>query len=177
MLSIKRDLLHFHATMHINYTSYEGVRKQDTLKPFLKISSESCTSGNSDHCMVMLASSEDDKVAGGHPFWYAQVLSIFHCFAYRTPAWDFQRINVLWVRWIGRETGYASGLEAMKLDKVGFIEGGDGDVPFGFVDPIDVVRSAHLIPSFREGRVSNLFQIKSLVQDKLGDWSFFYVGR
>lgn len=177
-LTIKQEMLNFHGMMHINYTSYDGKRKQDTLKPFLHISSSHITSDNSDHCMIMLASSEDDKVAGEHPFWYAQVLAIFHCVAYASPVIEYQRVDILWVRWLGRETGYAAGPEAKRLDKIGFLEGSNSDSsPFGFVNPRDVIRSVQLIPSFQEGHIDNLLGRKSVVQGLSGDWSFYYVGR
>lgn len=178
-ISIKNNQLHFHRKFQLHYTSYDGIREQETIKPFLQVlSPDNIVSGNSDHCMIMLASSEDDKIAGDHPFWYAQVLGIFHCSAYSSPLLEFKRLDILWVRWFGRETGFSSGPAARRLDKVGFVEGANnGTSPFGFIDPNDVIRSIHLIPSFHEGREPGLLGTPSFVQAELGDWSFYYVGR
>ena len=48
--------------------------------------------------------------------------------------------DILWVRWFGRETGFQAGLEARRLDKIGFIEGTEcNSYPFGFIDPKDII--------------------------------------
>jgi hypothetical protein len=178
LLTIKNNRIFVHNIFRINYTTYDGQRESNTVKPFLRFSGGEITSGNSDRCMIMLASAEDDKAVGHHPFWYAQVLGIFHCLVYERPNYHFKRINFLWIRWLGRETGFRSGTFARRLDKVGFLEGTSEDSsPFGFVDPEDVIRSSHLIPSFREGKVNDLLGRKSFVQQNSGDWSFYYVGR
>jgi hypothetical protein len=177
-LTIKKKCLHFHHLLHISYTAYDGTRKEESVKPFLDINSGDIASRNSDHCMIMLASSEDIKIAGGHPFWYAQVLGIFHCLAYCSPSVEYKWLDILWVRWFGRETGFKAGPSSRCLDKIGFVEGTNSSgSPFGFVDPNDIIQSAHLMPSFHEGRISNLLGQESFVQDGLGHWSFYYVGR
>jgi hypothetical protein len=136
--------------------------------------------------MVMLASSEDDKHDGGHPFWYAQVLAILHVKARRRGGkTDSKRIDILWVRWLGLDPNEPNGVDCNKLDKVGFVEESADSPAFGFIDPKDVVRAVHLIPSFVDGwdvlagrdTTSRLMSRPSIVQSRQREWSFFWVNR
>jgi hypothetical protein len=127
----------------------------------------------------MLASAEEHDIPHNHhPFWYAQVLGIFHVLASsRSSGSTPKRIDFLWIRWMGRDVSIPSGsFPACRLDRVGFVEG-NGNSSFGFVDPQDVIRAAHAIPFFREGRNMMLLRGRSIVQDKDGDWSFFQINR
>jgi len=73
-----------------------------------------------------------------HPYWYAQVLGIYHAPVSTThPAalkYSTQLMEFLWVRWLGAEPGYHSGSRVARLPKVGFVEDADQDA-FGFLDP------------------------------------------
>jgi hypothetical protein len=65
-----------------------------------------------------------------------------------------------------------------RLPKVGFVDESDVDV-FGFLDPGQVIRGAHLIPVFASGRgVSSLRHGRSLARPggELDDWEGYYVG-
>ena len=117
-----------------------------------------------------------------HPYWYAQILGIYHTSASTThPAaqkHSTQPIQFLWVRWLGTEPGYRSGSQVARLPKVGFVEVADDDV-FGFLDPDLVIRGSHLVPAFHFGRTSNLLPydgptIARAVGQK-DDWVNFYV--
>ena len=94
-----------------------------------------------------------------HPYWYAQVLGIYHMHVLTThPAaakHSAQPMEFLWVRWLGIEPGYRSGSRVARLPKVGFVEVTDQDA-FGFLDPDLVIRGSHLIPAFHSGRTRNL---------------------
>ena len=59
-------------------------------------------------------------------------------------------MDLLWVRWFGRELGYASGWDTRRLHRLGFIPHDQPDA-FGFLDPADVIRGIHLIPAFAHG--------------------------
>ena len=50
------------------------------------------------------------------------------------PKHSAQRMELLWVQWLGIEPGYRSGSKAAQLPKVRFIEDTDEDA-FGFLDP------------------------------------------
>ena len=73
-----------------------------------------------------------------HPYWYAQVLGIYHALVSTThPAvqtHSAKSMQFLWVQWLGAEPGYRSGSRVARLPKIGFIEATDEDA-FGFLDP------------------------------------------
>ena len=109
--------------LSVNYTTYDVRRDRDTINP-------------NAHPYVMLRSPEVG--AGVHPYWYAQVLSIYHANVSTThpaaPRHSAQRMEFLWVRWLGIEPGYCSGSKVARLPKVGFVEDANEDA-FGFLDP------------------------------------------
>ena len=117
-----------------------------------------------------------------HPYWYAQVLGIYHTIASTThqeaPKHSAQPIQFLWVRWLGAEPGYRSGSRVARLPKVGFVEVTDDDA-FGFLDPDLVIRGSHLIPAFHSGRTHSLmpYEGSSVARsaDEKDDWVNFYV--
>jgi hypothetical protein len=126
----------------------------------------------------MLASSEDDRALGGHPFWYAQVLGIFHVVAKMINQPEYSRVDFLWVRWLGKDLEYGKTAPGKRLDRVGFVDDlDDNDTPFGFIDPNHIIRAAHLIPDFVDGRQADILSSPSFTQDPLEDWSYFYVNR
>jgi hypothetical protein len=117
-----------------------------------------------------------------HPYWYAQVLGIYHTIVSTThPAasrHSAQPMQFLWVRWLGTEPGYRSGSRVARLPKIGFVEATDEDA-FGFVDPDLVIRGSHLIPAFHFGRTCELMPYDGptaarSVGEK-DDWLNFYV--
>ena len=117
-----------------------------------------------------------------HPYWYAQVLGIYHTNVATThPAaskHSAQPMQFLWVRWLGAEPGYRSGSRVARLPKVGFVEVTDEDA-FGFLDPDLVIRGSHLIPAFHSGRTRNLMPfdgptVAHAAVEK-DDWVNFYV--
>lgn len=127
----------------------------------------------------MLRANEHQR--SGHPYWYARVLGVFHVkVLHVAPNGHYlsgdrrgRRMDFLWVRWLGIEPGYRSGWKARRLDRVGFVPGADA---FGFVNPEDVIRGAHLIPAFALGRTKD-FLGPSMARDPEGDWLNFYVNR
>ena len=117
-----------------------------------------------------------------HPYWYAQVLGIYHTFVSTThPAvqkHSAQSIQFLWVRWLGAEPRYYSGSQVARLPKIGFVEVTDNDA-FGFLDPDLIIRGSHLIPAFYFGRTSNLMPYSGPTAARTAgekdDWVNFYV--
>jgi hypothetical protein len=129
-------------------------RDQDSINP-------------SSHPDVMVLSHEDtDDIEAYHPYWYARVLTIFHLrVRYVGPGslfLDFQNLEVLWIRWFGRDISAPGGFLARRLHLVGFVESTDPNA-FGFLDPKLIVRGVHLIPAFAH----------TCDGDK--DWRFYYV--
>lgn len=87
-------------------------------------------------------------------------------------------LKVLWVRWLATLQNHKSGMNHGRLPKIAFVKESDPDV-FGFLDPGQVIRGAHLIPAFSSGRgTSSLCYGKSLAcpGGDLDDWEEHYVG-
>ncbi|KAJ7191438.1 hypothetical protein GGX14DRAFT_600708, partial [Mycena pura] len=135
-----RQKLYTHATMRVNYTTYDRQRDQDMVN--LRTRSN-----------VMVLSCDDPEV-DPHPYWYAKVLQIFHADV-RLRGYPPRRMEFLWVRWYTRDTDHRSGWDARRLHRFQFLPHTDPEA-FGFLDPNDVVRGAHLIPAFYHGRTKEL---------------------
>jgi hypothetical protein len=87
-------------------------------------------------------------------------------------------IEVLYVRWLAPLIDHQSGIHCARLPQVAFVEETDRDA-FGFLNPSQVIRSAHLIPAFVSGRgTSSLRRGKSFARqdDELDDWEAYYMG-
>ncbi|KAG2055079.1 hypothetical protein BDR06DRAFT_831505, partial [Suillus hirtellus] len=127
---------------------------------------------------VMVLSGETSP---SHPYWYARVLGIYHLDVWlegvcRT---EKQHIDVLYIRWLAPSisSDYKSGIQHARLPKLAFVEELDHDA-FGFLNPNQVIRRAHLIPAFMSGcGVSSLRYRKSLGRPKeeLTDWEAYYI--
>ncbi|KAG8951240.1 hypothetical protein FRC03_012586 [Tulasnella sp. 419] len=170
---IKNNRIFKHNRARINYTTYDVRRAQDIInlgngKP-----------GSSAKRDILVLSNEDplpDVIP--HPFWYARVLGIFHCDVCDAATnSDYIRMEFLWVRWMGRELDAPAGWEAKRLDRIGFDI--DEFYAYGFLNPSQVIRCAHLIPAFHQGRVhvDGKLQNDSLGSDDGGDWEYYYVNR
>lgn len=154
----------------VNFTTYDVRRDQDSLNPVKQ-------------CYVMVRSPETEPDA--HPFWYAQVLGVFHATVSIFPSKESRleqvlntRVEFLWVRWFGVEPGDRSGFKYCKLPKIGFVPESDR-FAFGFLDPSVVIRGCHLIPAFAQGRTGRLLRANSTFARNPGekkDWINYYVG-
>lgn len=157
-----------HYTARINYTTYDMRRAYDTINP-------------RTHPFIMLASPERESNA--HPFWYAQVLGIFHAQVQHVGSKSrdsrARDISFLWVRWLGSEPGHKSGHKAARLPKIGFVPESD-DYAFSFVDPALVLRGCHLLPAFADGRTNMLMSTRERTEARrngeVDDWMNYYVG-
>ena len=158
-------------TARINYTTYDLRRAHDTINPHT-------------HPFVMMASPETD--ANAHLFWYASVMGIFHADVQHVGKYsqDYrpQRMEFLWVRWLGVVPDHSSGRHQCRLPKIGFIPNSD-EFAFGFLDPSRVLRGCHLIPSFEDGRTTELLSMspnnrptEARQSGEQDDWANYYVG-
>lgn len=128
----------------------------------------------------MVKTGETTKNA--HPFWYAQVLGAFHASVFDTNTESVgrspQRMEFLWVRWLGVSPDHRSGFRHACLLRVGFASHNNPDA-FGFLDPLHVIRGCHLIPVFADGKTVSLmpFQGETCARPpgEVEDWSYFYV--
>ncbi|KAG6807184.1 hypothetical protein H0H92_008486, partial [Tricholoma furcatifolium] len=150
-------------TCRVNYTTYDVRRATCTINPH-------------SHPDVMVNSPE-----GG--FWYARVIGIYHttitCSHPQVTNQGPQNIDFLWVRWFGTEPGYRAGSKYARLPKIGFVDSQD-EHAFTFLDPGEIVRDCHIIPTFRDGRSDSLLPFATSVArvnvDEKDDWINFYVG-
>lgn len=145
----------------MNYTTYDLRRCQDTLNPRTRPN-------------IMVLSHEDDDDA--HPYWYAKIIRIFHAMVQHADQLEPVPMNFLWVRWYGRNMNHHSGWKAKHLPRIGFVDSND-PLPFGFLDPIDVIRGCHLIPAFHHGLTEEFLppSIARLPTDMDEDWYYYYV--
>ncbi|KAG6812796.1 hypothetical protein H0H92_000428 [Tricholoma furcatifolium] len=146
-IHIVNNKLYRHKRIRVNYTTYDCQRSQDTLNP-------------RTHANAMVLSREDDD-SGLQPFpyWFCRILGILHLLVqYISPdlvVQDPQQIEVLWVRWYGRDGDASGGWKSRRLHKIGFVDSED-DAAFGFLDPARIIRGVHIIPSFCNGRTQEL---------------------
>jgi hypothetical protein len=148
----------------VHYTTYDLRREYDLINP-------------STHSDIMVLSGETNPK---HPYWYARVLGIYHMDAWLNIEGSHKKheIEVLYVRWLAPLTDHQSGMNCARLPKIAFVEESDRDA-FGFLDPGQVIRSAHLIPAFAAGRgTSSLREGKSFARQDgdIDDWEAYYVG-
>jgi hypothetical protein len=151
-------------TPQVHYTTYDLRREYDTINP-------------RTHCDVMVLSGETKPQ---HAYWYARVLGIYHMNAWLNAEGRVKKhqIEVLFVRWLAPLSDHRSGMNCARLPKVAFVEESDRDA-FGFLDPGQVIRGAHLIPAFASGRgTTSLRHGKSFARQcgELDDWEAYYVG-
>jgi hypothetical protein len=132
--------------MRINFTTYDVRRSQEAINPL-----------SSHNNVMVLNGSHDENQSSGrqHLFRYTRVLGIYHAnVVYVGPGMvDYQpiRIEFLWVQWY-KHTEIDADWGSRKLDCVHFPLVNQGDT-FGFVDPLDILRSCHMIPSFAQGQL------------------------
>jgi hypothetical protein len=142
LVFFKANRIYKHNLLRINYTTYDVRRSQDVINP------------NTSHRDVMLLSEDDDT--DSYYFRYARVLGIYHVnVVYTGPeALDYspRRLDFLWVRWFRHVEARSVRWEECRLDSLRFPPMACNDA-FGFVDPRDVLRGCHLIPTFRVGKV------------------------
>ena len=117
-----------------------------------------------------------------HKFWYARVLGIYHAnVVYVGPGMvDYtpKRIDFLWVRWYQHvnESGSTSG-GPCKLHQV-YFPPLSADDSFGFLDPADVLRGCHIIPTFSQHRrYQNSDGGLSGCANDYNDWNRYYIGQ
>ena len=79
-------------------------------------------------------------------------------------------MDFLWVRWYDLDMGTRSGFKARQLRQIKFLDSSDADTaPFGFIDPLDVIRAVHLIPAFHFGKTTLLLSPSLARHEDEGD--------
>ena len=160
---LKGERIYRHRLLHLNYTTYDVRRAQESVNP------------RTDHRDIMLLSCQPST----HPFCYARVLGIYHVnVIYVGPGFkDYQPrwVEVLWVRWF-EVMDHSAGWDHNSLDSVRFPSMASADA-FGFVDPADVLRCCHIIPAFTDGQVHPDGVSLSRNARDGNDWKRYYVNR
>lgn len=159
LLRIEDNRLYKHKVLRSHYTTYDMRRTTDSINPRVP-----------DHANVIIQGS-------GGKFWYARVLSVVHVNARLSSEEDYQRLDILWVRWYGEDTTWACGPAKMCLPRMGFIPHTE-PAAFGFIDPRDVIRSAHMIPAFAHGRTECYLPPSPAARapcENDNDWTYYYV--
>jgi len=161
-----KNKIYQHKVMRVNYTTYDMRREQDSLNP-------------RTHANVMVLSQEKEPDA--HPYWYARIIGIYHTLVRHESSPDPIPIEFLFIRWYGLDLDRTSrfGWKMRRLPKVGFVPDHPeaGSPAFGFLDPAQVIRGVHLIPSFSEGLTGDLLEPSFARLEHEGDldWLCYYV--
>lgn len=178
-VKIVNNWIYSHKILHVNYTSYDMRRAQDSINP-------------RTHSDIMMLSHENedlDSVSESHPYWYARVIGVYHAEVRHdhpnAHSSGVQEMEFLWVRWFGQDPDFDAGWKAHRLHRIGFVADDPFDVvdprqasaSFSFVNPAEVIRGIHLIPAFAHGKTAELLgpSIARLQKDNDEDWQFFYV--
>jgi hypothetical protein len=160
-ITIAKNRMYLHSTFRLNYTTYDLRREQDSINP-------------RTHPDIMMLAHEDDE--DPHPFWYARVQCVFHVVVRHDSLPVERKMEVLWVRWFGRDLSHAAGWAPRRLHRIGFVPDRSASPAFGFVDPSHVIRAVHLIPAFAHGKTEDYLG-PSLVRSghEHKDWAYYYV--
>lgn len=169
---IDQDRIYEHATMQVNFTTYDLQRDQDIIHV------------NTSKTGIMVytpGASADEPTALDHPWSYATVLRIFHAnvvYVHGPGTITKQRVDFVWVRWLETDLSIRSGTAHSQLERVSYVpfETGLWGDTFGFIDPASIIRGSHYIPAFHYGRTADLLR-PSIVREARGDWKYHYVNR
>ncbi|KAI5896414.1 uncharacterized protein SCHCODRAFT_01150321 [Schizophyllum commune H4-8] len=168
---IQNDRVFPHATLAVNYTTYDIRRDQDLIH-VPAVSGRPPDDDFLGHRDVMVYNTSDIRP---HPFAYARVLKVFHArISHPTLSPEPRRVEFLWVRWFSLIDHGQSGPTKMRLERLQYL---DGPSAFGFVDPSEVIRGCHLMPVFHRGRTRELLGPSLYRDSSEGDWASYYVGR
>ncbi|KAJ7055705.1 hypothetical protein C8F01DRAFT_444509 [Mycena amicta] len=154
-----KDRLYTHATMRVNYTTYDLQRDQDCISPRRRPD------------VMVLSHDPNDK----HPYWYCRVLGVYHVWVRIPGLASYRKIEFLWVRWFRRDMTYRCIPDMARMPRMEFMHYEDEEA-FGFLDPDHLIRGAHIIPAFHYGQTTELLP-KSIVRQESEedqDWAYYY---
>ena len=171
-LIIINNRIYKHNTLHVNYTTYDLQRAQDSLNP-------------RTHANFMTLSHKDQGNTNPgkiFPYWFSQIIGIYHAAVMYTGPESHsevpqpQHMEFLFVQWFECELKHYAGWRHKRLNQIGFIEGND-DALFGFLDPQEVIQGVHLIPAFHYGRMHEMLAPSRIDSDQDEDWKYFYINQ
>jgi hypothetical protein len=117
---ILKNTIYHHKVLHINYTTYNMCREQDSLNPRIP--------GHGD--IMVLSPENENQNENPHPYWNVHILGIYHAETRymgpnsaisREPQW----MEFLFVRWFGRDLTPQPGWKTKRLIRLGFVPGND----------------------------------------------------
>jgi len=165
---VKNDRMYNHRMIRFNYTTYDVRRSQDVINP-----------GTLHRDIMLLADPSGMDAQSCHRFLYARVLGIYHVNVVYTGKgmldYSSRRLDFLWVWWF-QHVGMTAGWQKLTLDSVRFPPMAS-EAAFGFVDPSDVLRGCHIIPTFAKGKVHTDGVGLSRCAGDSKDWCEYYIGR
>jgi hypothetical protein len=164
-VKIEDNTLYRHKTLELTYTTYDMQEDKDRIYQ--------------RQYPDIMALSDDEE----HPYLYGRVLDLFHVNARNDgpnsllPNNQPAMLQMAWVRWFKLDTSQGpSGFHSLRYPTVSFYESGEPDA-FGFIHPDEIIRAAHLIPSFRSGQTTEYLNVPSRArpETEVNDWRRFNV--
>ncbi|TRM55174.1 hypothetical protein BD626DRAFT_606624 [Schizophyllum amplum] len=159
----ENDRIYKHKVIQFNYTTYDVRRKQEPLNP-------------NSQADIYVLSSEDEE----HPYWYGRLLGVFHAKVYDLAARQVNRcmaveMQFAYVRWFRLEPT-PWGFKAKRQPRLRFFDAEDPQA-FGFIDPKDIVRAAHIVPAYAHGTTDSYLAGDTVARapGDEEDWKFHYV--
>ena len=159
---IKGDTLYEHSILTVEYTSYDLQREDDTVHL------------NFGNQVVMIYSQTSQAIK---PWLYAHVIAIYHVFVHTATNPEPKHLELLWVRWMERDSAQLKGVNSSKYTHILLIpHSGIPGESFGFVDLSHIIHACHLIPAFNLGQTHDWLG-PSMIQNVKGDWQVFYANK
>lgn len=166
---LRNDRIYNHKIMRVRYTTYDVRRGEDVVHT------------GSSHCNIMVLNPEFSikNPESPQPFWYARVIGIYHAnvvYVGNGNA-DYQprRMEFLWVRWY-HFNDPPSEWKQQRLDRLHFPPVAEHE-SFGFLNPDDVLRGAHIIPSLSGGKAYDDGKSSSPCAQNGTDWKIYVINR
>ncbi|EPQ54112.1 hypothetical protein GLOTRDRAFT_94482 [Gloeophyllum trabeum ATCC 11539] len=154
-LLIQNNRLYLHKVLRVNYTTYNIRRGQDSLNP-------------RTHSDILMLASDAHK-DGHHPFAYGHILGVFHADIINNVPGTMPNIKTFEFLFL------QGGLKKRRLHQLQFLPVTDPNA-FGFLDPDEVIRAAHIIPAFAHGRIPITERSTIAHPDREEDeWQYYYV--
>lgn len=129
---------------------------------------------------MMYSTDEDNQ-----PFSYARVIGVFHARVRYTgigatnATREPRTLYFLWVRWFEVDHSFPHGFLHRRLPRVKFLNSHDSDtLPFGFVDPANVLRASYIMPAFDHGETQEYLSSSKLARregDNDEDFTYYYI--
>jgi hypothetical protein len=159
--------MYHHNIIRVNYTTYDVHRAQDVINP------------RTSHCNIMVLRPNNDMEPQDHRFSYGKVLGIYHVnvIVVGVDMVDYTplRMECLWIRWYEPMQQLCS-WDDSTLDRVKF-QSLEDEYSVDFLDPADILRGCHVVPSFASRRKHpDGLGVSGSAQDK-DDWREYYINR